>query len=219
MDIYSLQTSIAAVLQYLDRVDPRAAGAARTRYGCLTPWQSEPAHYGRQALLGGESCEAEVQAQLVELLERRLEYAARDGEPFFSAAQNARIVRAAEQYYRVMYAGCARILEPARPPHVRNAAKADAASRSASQGHRVGAQFAYRQCGGDFDGLGRRIQYRRTVPHRLWRADGGHRLRHRPRHRRRRIGLGFAYGGERRAPGARGQLSNISSAAQATRAR
>ena len=30
---------------------------------------------------------------------------ARDGEPFFDAAQNARIVRAAEQYYRIMYHG------------------------------------------------------------------------------------------------------------------
>ena len=105
LDIYSLEASIAAVLHYLDRVAPDAAAEARERYGCLTPWQSEPAHYGRQATLGGATCEAEVQAQLVDLLERRLEYAARDGEAFFGAAQNARIVRAAEQYYRVMYQG------------------------------------------------------------------------------------------------------------------
>jgi erythromycin esterase-like protein len=55
--------------------------------------------------MGGETCEKEVRTQLMTLLERRLEYAARDGEPFFSAAQNARIVRAAEQYYRIMYEG------------------------------------------------------------------------------------------------------------------
>jgi len=105
LDIYSLNTSIAAVLAYLDRVDPDAAVLARRRYGCLTPWQDEPARYGHRALMGGDTCEDEVTAQLIDLLERRLGYAAKDGEPFFDATQNARIVRAAEQYYRIMYAG------------------------------------------------------------------------------------------------------------------
>ena len=36
---------------------------------------------------------------------RRLEYCAKDGDSFFDAAQNARIVRAAEEYYRLMYQG------------------------------------------------------------------------------------------------------------------
>jgi erythromycin esterase-like protein len=105
LDIYSLRTSIAAVLHYLDRVDHAAAREARRRYGCLTPWQSDPARYGHHAVMGGETCEKEVRAQLVTLLERRLDYAERDGDSFFNAAQNARIVRAAEQYYRIMYEG------------------------------------------------------------------------------------------------------------------
>lgn len=105
LDIYSLSNSIAAVLNYLDRVDSQAARTARRRYGCLTPWQDEPASYGHFALMGGETCERDVCEQLMTLLHRRLEYAAHDGEPFFDAAQNARIVRAAEQYYRVMYQG------------------------------------------------------------------------------------------------------------------
>ena len=105
LDIYSLRTSIAAVLHYLDRVDPEAAREARRRYGCLTPWQSDPGRYGHHAVMGGETCEKEVRAQLLSLLERRLDYAARDGESLFSATQNARIVRAAEQYYRIMYEG------------------------------------------------------------------------------------------------------------------
>ena len=105
LDIYSLDASIDAVLRYLDRIDPQAAKEARRRYGCLTPWQSEPARYGHYAVMGGETCEAAVRQQLIELLERRLEYGARDGEPFFDAAQNARIVRSAEQYYRIMYEG------------------------------------------------------------------------------------------------------------------
>ena len=95
LDIYSLHTSIAAVLRYLDRVDPGAAREARARYGCLTPWQYELARYGRYAAMGGETCEQAASEQLVELLEHRLQYAARDGEKFFDAAQNARIIRAA----------------------------------------------------------------------------------------------------------------------------
>lgn len=105
LDIYSLGASIAVVLGYLDRVDPEAAKAARRRYGCLTPWQSEPARYGHRAAMGADTCEAPVREQLIELLHRRIEYAKRDGESFFDAAQNARIVRSAEQYYRIMYEG------------------------------------------------------------------------------------------------------------------
>ena len=113
LDIYSLSTSMAAVLAYLDRADPAAASLARQRYGCLTPWQDEPSVYGRHASIGGETCEREVRDQLVDLLKRRLEYAARDGEPFFDAAQNARIVRAAERYYRIMYHGSSEFVESA----------------------------------------------------------------------------------------------------------
>lgn len=103
LDVYSLGTSIAEVLHYLDQVDPSAAGAARQRYGCLSPWHDEPAAYGQHVLLGEPSCEEAVVAQLRALLERRLQYAARDGERFFDAARNAHVVLAAEQYYRAMY--------------------------------------------------------------------------------------------------------------------
>ena len=104
LDIYNMRGSIAAVLDYLDRVDPEAAAVARERYGCLTPWQKEPATYGRAALSRGyAACEAAVIAQCRELLGRRLDYAAGDGDSFLDAAQNARLVTAAERYYRVMY--------------------------------------------------------------------------------------------------------------------
>jgi erythromycin esterase-like protein len=72
----------------------------------LTPWQDEPADYGRAVLYGQKDpCEDKVIDQLNELLERRLDYLRRDGEAFFDAVQNARIVRAAERYYRIMYRG------------------------------------------------------------------------------------------------------------------
>ena len=105
LDVYSLGASIDAVLRYLDRVDAQAAARARERYGCLTPWQQEPAEYGTAAISGDANCEREAVDQLRELLQHRLEYSAKDGESFFDAAQNARIVRAAEEYYRTIYRG------------------------------------------------------------------------------------------------------------------
>ena len=106
LDIYNMRGSIAAVLDYLDEVDPEAARIARERYGCLTPWQRDPATYGRAVLSQSyRDCEDEVVAQLRDLLERRLDYEAQDGASFLDAAQNARLVRSAERYYRIMYYG------------------------------------------------------------------------------------------------------------------
>ncbi|WP_022684474.1 erythromycin esterase family protein [Sphingobium bisphenolivorans] len=104
LDVYSLRESIHAVLAYLDKADPQEAEEARRRYGCLTPWQDEPAHYGRAMMLsGGSGCEDGVVTQLRMLLDQRLELLQHDGEGWFDAYQNARIVRAAERYYRAMY--------------------------------------------------------------------------------------------------------------------
>lgn len=108
LDLYSLFTSIAAVLAYLDDVDPRAARIARNRYALLTPWQRDPAAYGRAVLSGAyQSSEQAVVTMLKDLLQRRLEYTQRDGERFFDVAQNARVVANAERYYRAMYYGSA----------------------------------------------------------------------------------------------------------------
>jgi erythromycin esterase-like protein len=104
LDIYSLRASMNAVLEYLNENDPELARLARQRYGCLTPWQEDPAHYGQAVRFGRQStCEEHVVALLQDLLGRRLQHIRNDGEAFFDAAQNARIVRAAEQYYRMMY--------------------------------------------------------------------------------------------------------------------
>lgn len=108
LDLYSLYTSINAVLRYLDDVDPQAARVARSRYGCLTPWESDPATYGRMALSGQyRECERDVTAMLSDMLKSRAEYSARDGERFADAVHNARVVANAERYYRVMYYGSA----------------------------------------------------------------------------------------------------------------
>jgi protein-L-isoaspartate(D-aspartate) O-methyltransferase len=106
LDLYSLYASIRSVLDYLDRVDAPTARVARQRYGCLTPWQSDPAAYGSAALTERyRTCEREVTSILIDLLARRPVYVARDGERYFDALQNARLVANAERYYRVMYYG------------------------------------------------------------------------------------------------------------------
>ena len=106
LDLYSLYDSIRAVLKYLDEIDPSTAQVARERYGCLTPWQSDPATYGHAALTGAyPTCESEVAVVLTDLLHKRRAYADRDGERFMDAVQNARLIANAEQYYRIMYYG------------------------------------------------------------------------------------------------------------------
>jgi len=106
LDLYSLYSSIRSILKYLDEVDPATAEIARHRYGCLTPWQADPATYGRAALAGTyRSCEPEVVRMLTELATKHREYAEHDGERFLDTIQNARLVANAERYYRVMYYG------------------------------------------------------------------------------------------------------------------
>jgi protein-L-isoaspartate(D-aspartate) O-methyltransferase len=106
LDLYSLYASIRSVLEYLDEVDPRSAKVARERYGCLTPWQADPATYGHAALTGSyPTCEDDVARALTDLLGKRQAYAERDGERFLDAVQNARLVANAERYYRIMYYG------------------------------------------------------------------------------------------------------------------
>ena len=102
LDIYNMNASIEAVLGYLDAHDRDAAKVARERYGCLAPWQEDPALYGRATLRASyDACEGPVVRQCRELLEQALEGEGRS----FDAAMNARLVASAERYYRIMYHG------------------------------------------------------------------------------------------------------------------
>ncbi len=115
LDLYSLHASAAAVIDYLQRVDPAAADRARRRYGCFDHVgadadESWPRSYGMEALLGARrSCEPEVIEQLVDLRRVAAEAVARDGlaaeDERFCAEQNARVVRNAEEYYREAFRG------------------------------------------------------------------------------------------------------------------
>jgi len=110
MDLYSLHSSIDAVLNYLEKVDPDAAKRARRRYSCFDHLRRDPQEYGYAATVGAiESCEDEVVEQLVELRTNAAEFLSRDGQvaadELFFAEQNARLVKNAEQYYRSMFRG------------------------------------------------------------------------------------------------------------------
>jgi erythromycin esterase-like protein len=108
IDLYSLQRSRSAVIGYLERVDPDAARRARYRYSCFDHFGEDTQEYGYSAGFGlSETCEREVLAQLIEIQRGAADYARRDGriaeEEFFSAEQNARLVKNAERYYRSMF--------------------------------------------------------------------------------------------------------------------
>jgi erythromycin esterase-like protein len=110
MDLYSLHGSIQGVLRYLDRVDPAAGRRARDRYACFEHFGEDPQTYGYATSFGlTEGCQQEVMTTLVEITRRALDYASRDGlvaaDEFFSAEQNARLVKNAENYYRAMFGG------------------------------------------------------------------------------------------------------------------
>jgi protein-L-isoaspartate(D-aspartate) O-methyltransferase len=106
LDLYSLYNSARAVIDYLDDVDPELAAVARWRYGCLSPWEADPAAYGHATLTGAyRDCERDVVEMLTKLYENRQHYAHKDGSRFLDAAQNATLVANAERYYRIMYYG------------------------------------------------------------------------------------------------------------------
>ena len=113
LDVYGLYASMHEVLRYLDGRDPGLADLARERYACLAPFAQDPADYGRAVVTERyRDCEGEAVAMLQDLLRQRLRLTDGDGDrqpdqafSFFDAAQNARVVRGAEAYYREMFYG------------------------------------------------------------------------------------------------------------------
>src|SRR5205814_5436861 len=83
-----------------------AGRVARHRYGCLEPWQQDPAAYGAAVLSGRyQDCEQSVVDMLTEIMRKRVESSAHDPERFFDAQRNAEVIAHAERYYRMMYYG------------------------------------------------------------------------------------------------------------------
>ncbi len=61
LDLYSMNSSMEAVVAYLEAVDPGAASRARLRYECLHPFAQDSSGYGEAVLLGvSEPCRKRV---------------------------------------------------------------------------------------------------------------------------------------------------------------
>ena len=106
LDLYNLQGSMRAVIDFLEKEDPEAAKIARRRYGCLEPWADHPAAYGRMAIFDGYArCQAPVAEMLRDLTKRNFDCLTQECDEWLDAAANARLVKNAEAYYRVMYEG------------------------------------------------------------------------------------------------------------------
>jgi erythromycin esterase-like protein len=108
LDLYNLSGSMEAVIDFLEREDPELARLAHRRYGCLEPWAEEPQLYGRNALLEGYArCEVGVVQMLKDLLQKQIDCFAEECDEWLDAQANARLVKDAEAYYRIMYHGSA----------------------------------------------------------------------------------------------------------------
>jgi erythromycin esterase-like protein len=110
LDLYSMNTSIHAVIDYLDKVDPMAARRARIRYSCLDHFMSDPHSYGYATELKLiKSCENEIVEQLMELRNKSYDHMKVNGlvaaDEHFCATQNAKLVLHAEDYYRSIFRG------------------------------------------------------------------------------------------------------------------
>lgn len=107
LDLYSLQTSMAAVINYLTKVDPAAAKAAMERYACFERFGGDPQAYGYAAYSDiSHACTQQVIAQLMDLQHAAFAYIKNNAEAnddYFYALQNARLVKDAEHYYRTMF--------------------------------------------------------------------------------------------------------------------
>jgi erythromycin esterase-like protein len=108
LDLYNLSASMRAVIDFLEGEDPDLARLASRRYGRLDPWAENPAAYGRHSLMEGYArCEVSVLHMLSDLLRRDVDCFAEECDEWLDAEGNARLVKNAEGYYRVMYYGSA----------------------------------------------------------------------------------------------------------------
>ncbi len=110
LDLYSLRSSMEAVIRYLSKVDPHAASLARARYACFDHLAEDPQRYGYATTFGmKKNCEEEVIGQLIGMSSNLEKFSRSDGvagsDEAFYAEQNARVAQNAEAYYRAMFQG------------------------------------------------------------------------------------------------------------------
>lgn len=105
LDVYSLWDSMAAVVQYLERIDPEMARTARRAYSCFDPYYDDVHQYARATALVPTSCEDDAIAMLRTLRAKSAQYREDGRDAYFDAEQNALVTQNAELYYRTMVRG------------------------------------------------------------------------------------------------------------------
>ena len=105
LDVYSLWDSMRGVTEFLQRVDPELAAAAKRAYRCFEPYAEDVQEYARATALVPTSCEDEAVSVLRDLRANAPQFADDGRESFFNAEQNALVARNAERYYRTMVRG------------------------------------------------------------------------------------------------------------------
>lgn len=109
LDLYCLNEAAEAVVNYLQKYHPEAAQMAMQRYACFDHVQVDAQLYAYLTEKGlKKSCLAEVTTQLLETYRVIYQNLGIDSdldakEQQFYAAQNARVVKNAEHYYRSLF--------------------------------------------------------------------------------------------------------------------
>lgn len=104
LDVYSLWESLEAIINYLEKNDPKALETAKQAISCFQPYDREGQDYAMSARITPESCEDEV-LELLQDIRQRVPLYDSDPEAPFSTEQNALTAVNAERYYRAMIQG------------------------------------------------------------------------------------------------------------------
>jgi erythromycin esterase-like protein len=105
LDVYSLWDSLYAVLGYLRQAHPSLLPAARRALVCFQPYGEDVQEYARATAVVPDSCEDEVVDLLSALRAKEPRFHLDGREEFFTAEQNALVVKNSEAYYRAMVRG------------------------------------------------------------------------------------------------------------------
>ena len=100
LDVYSLWDSMYAMMNYLEKEDPRTAQSVRKAIKCFEPFHEDEQSYARFTMRD-HGCRDEVLAMLKDI-RLRAQFLDGDREAGFNAEQNALIAVNAEKYYSSM---------------------------------------------------------------------------------------------------------------------
>ena len=95
-------------MRYLKEKDPEAYTRAKERYAFFDRYKSDAQAYGYATNFGfDKDRETEVTRELAEMNRKSQmeQESLREGEDLFAAEINAKVVKNAEEYYRLMFSG------------------------------------------------------------------------------------------------------------------